>query len=157
MARMSNDVADTKKRQAQELYIKGLSVQSISEIIEVSVASLNKWKNENEWDEAKKIQNISISELQNMVLETFDQMRNGEAPKIKPDEISKLASAFEKLSNKQKQLPYLYDSFELLTTLLSENVVIAKSKDKAFKLACLKYVRAAMQEVTNDVYAKAFD
>lgn len=152
MARLTNVEADKKRADGKSLFIKGLSVQSISEIIGISTSSINKWKIEGEWEEAKKINNISISQLRQEVLQTFNDLKNGDTPKLSADEITKLAAAFEKLNDKSKQLAYMYGAFEQLSEKCAQKVISASKKEKDFTLKSYQFVRKQMSELTEEIY-----
>ena len=103
------------------------------------------------------MQDLSISSLKNQILETFHDMKSGRTPKLTSDEISKLASAFEKLSDRKKHLAYMYDSFQELIAELAKEVTLAKGKDKESKLEIYKYIAVLMEKLTSKKYAEALD
>lgn len=154
MARIPNNVLDKKKLNGKELYIKGLSIQSISDIVDISIATLNKWKVSYHWEDAKKLNNLSISELKDEILNTFNALKNGEKPNMSADDISKLASSFEKISDNKKQLAYMFEAFKMLSAELGEMVVKSKPKDRDFNLKALKHCRIAMDTLINKLYAE---
>lgn len=154
---MTNEQRDAKMREGKNLYIRGFSSQSISTVIDISINTINKWKKAENWEEAKKMHSISVGSLKAEILETFTSLKNGETPKISSDQLSKLSSAFEKLSDKKKNLAYMYDNFDELSELMAEEVTLAKGKEKALKLQQYKDVRALMQRLTNEKYKEALD
>lgn len=157
MGRLSNEVIEKKKIDGKELYIKGLSVQAISGIIDISTSTVNKWKRDGNWIEAKKLNNLSISELKNEILTTFQALKKGETPNITADQLSKIVSAFEKISDKKKNLAYMYESFKTLSSQLAENVTISKAKEKDFRLKAYQYARKTMDALTEELYTETLN
>lgn len=139
--------------EGKALFIRGLSLQSISDIIQISVVALRTWRDEGEWEEAKKRHQISVGEMRQEILNTYNAIKNGETPKISADDISKLASAFEKLSDRQKNLGYMYDNYEVLTEHLAREVIQAKNKkDKEQAHLVYKACRKAMDQVLDEAF-----
>jgi len=158
MGRLTNRERDKKMLEAEDMYIRGSSVQTISDIIDISVDSINKWKRDGEWDEKAKNSNIDISNIKKEILNTFQSMKDGEKPAFTPDEITKLASAWEKVNDKQKNLAYMYQNFADLTDAMVHDIAKAKSKKvKEAMMENLKYVRKKMQEVTDKAYKEALN
>ncbi|MCB9245967.1 MAG: hypothetical protein H6606_06005 [Flavobacteriales bacterium] len=153
MARLTNTERDKKLAEGKALFIRGMSLQSISDIIGISVVALRAWRDEQNWEEAKKQLQISVGEMRQEILNTYNSLKKGETPKVSADDISKLSSAFEKLSDKQKNLGYMYDNYEVLTEHLAQKVISAKNK-KEKELAHLIYkaCRRAMDEVIEDSF-----
>jgi len=157
MARITNLDRDKKMLEGKSLFIKNFSFQSISDIINISVDTLKKWAKDENWNAAKKMHSISINELKQEILETFHALKTGKKPKLTSDEISKLAAAFEKLSDKKKHLTYMYHCFEELTEALAEEVTMAKGKDREYKLQRYKEVRLLMEKLTEKKYKEALN
>lgn len=151
MARLSNKKRDEKKAHGKSLYIKGMSLQSISDIIEISLTSLKNWRKEGDWDDAKKANNISIRELKNEILETFRALKEGEKPRMTADQVSKIASAFDKISDNKKQLAYMIEAFEMLSEELANEVQVGNKDERDFKLASFKHVHTVMDKLTSEL------
>ena len=151
MARFTKEVLEKKKREAKELYVKGFEIETISEIINVSATTIGRWAKIDEYEQARNSKYIALSELRNVILQSFIDMKDGKKPNIKPDEAAKFAAAFEKLSDKKKVLSYMHDNYEMLTDELIKEVQETKGiKNKEFALAVLKKVR----EVTDDILTR---
>jgi len=157
MPKLSKIELDAKKQEGRNLFVKKFDFIQISKLIKVSTRTLSKWSKEEGWEELKKMQDLSISSLKNQILETFHDMKSGRTPKLTSDEISKLASAFEKLSDRKKHLAYMYDSFQELIAELAKEVTLAKGKDKESKLEIYKYIAVLMEKLTSKKYAEALD
>ena len=152
MPKLSKNDAAKKRSQAKELFVKGLSLDTIADIIGISLVTLRRWAKDDDFDSARAVATLSVSQMRRTILDAFVDLQNGRQPKVNPDAASKLAAAFEKLSDRRKLLPYLFEAYELLTDHLALQVEAAHSrKDKEAALSLLKAVRTA----TDEVIAKA--
>ena len=52
---------DYKKSQGKDLFIKGFTLTNISEIIGVGVETLSGWRDTDEWEKEKELNNIRPS------------------------------------------------------------------------------------------------
>jgi hypothetical protein len=156
--RLKKSEADRKKRQGQRMFINGLSKDEISEILEVHIETINRWARAEDWQADKDLHSISIGELKREVLQTYADMKEGRTPKISADQLSKLASTFEKFSDKKKALAYMYENFEQLSDVIIKDALSQRSKKgKEEKLATAKYVRDIMDQVLGDTYKEAMN
>lgn len=152
MAKNSKEINQRKREQAKTLYIKGFSLETISEITDMSLVTVKKWAKTDNFETARKSYALSLSEMRNCILESFATLKDGGTPKIKPDEAAKYASAFEKLSDKKKSLSYFFEAYEVLTDAMSqriENTKIVKEKEKY--LAELKTVRNITETILTNL------
>lgn len=155
---MNNAERDKKIREARELYVRGMSVQSISKVVEITSETINRWKRDQNWDAERKMRQVSTSELKSTIMETFIDMKEGRKPLHRPDDLAKLVAAFERLSEKKKTLGYTYEILEALTAEISEDVIATKVvKTKEFKLQALKYIRSIMDKLTIRMYNEALN
>lgn len=158
MARMKKSLSEAKQRQGEKMYINGFSKNEIAEVLEVHPETINRWCIDNEWEEAKKVHNISISELKQQILQNFIDLKNGVTPKISPDQLSKIASAFERISDKKKNLAYMYDNFEILSNAIIEKGMSSRTKkDKTKYLDIAKEVREVMDYIVAKTYKEAIN
>ncbi|MDD2965434.1 MAG: hypothetical protein PHU33_15935 [Bacteroidales bacterium] len=155
MAKFSEAEKRIKIQYAKDLYIKGFEYPTISEILGVGIRTLEQWGRENQFEEARQTAVIALSEIRATILQSFSDLKAGKTPAIKPDEASKYAAAFEKLSDRRKTLTYMYEAFEMLTTELTKDVQLEKGKQREMALQTLKIVREKMDKLitrlTNDV------
>jgi len=151
MARFNKETLEKKKREAKDLYVKGFDIETISDIITVSANTIGKWAKSDNFEQARNSKFIAMSELRNVILNSFIAMKNGEKPNIKPDDAAKFAAAFEKLSDKKKVLSHMHDNYNLLTDELINDVQSAKGqKNKEIALTVVKKVR----EKTDDILTR---
>lgn len=142
MARYSKEKTDRKRQQAKDLYVKMFDLETIAEILDVTINTLKRWAKDEDFEQARKSSLISLNEIRNTIVESFAAVRDGIPPKIKPDEAAKYAAALEKLSDKKKMLSYMYSDYELLTDELIKDVQNGKTKkDKEAALRVLMIVR----------------
>ena len=154
MARFTKEETTQKKTYAKELYIKDFSIDTIAKIIGVAASTVRKWATNDDFEAAKQANSIALSEIRKTILQSFNELKEGKKPTIKPDEAAKFAAAFDKLSDKKKTLSYMYESYEILTDELIKDIENAKTKkDKDFALTILKIVR----EKTDIIIAKTTD
>ncbi len=150
MASISNKERLEKIAHAKRLYVKGFDLNTIADMLGFSVNTLNKWASDNDFESAKRATSISINEVRNEILLTYQAMQKGEEPKMSPDQISKLVSSLEKLSYSQKSISWIIEGYELLTETFLEEVQASKSekqKEKIYEL--LKEVRKRMDTAIN--------
>jgi len=158
MGRCSKEKSDKKRQQAKDMYVKMFGLETISDILDVSITTMKRWAKEEDFEQARKSSFISLHEIRNTILESFADLRDGKKPKIKPDEAAKYASAFEKLSDKKKMLSYMYSDFELLSDELIQDVQTGKTKkEKEFALQVLKIVRLKTDSILTRVTAEALN
>ena len=128
MPKLSKNDAAKKRAQAKELFVKGISLDTIAEIIGISIVTLRRWAKDDDYDSARAVATLSVSQMRRTILDAFVDLQNGRTPKVNPDAASKLAAAFEKLSDRRKLLPYLFEAYEMLTDHLARQVEEARSR-----------------------------
>lgn len=157
--RLPKSQSDKKRREGKRMYVKnGLTLQEISEICEVYIDTVKRWHRLDKWEQAKNLQVISIDGLREELLNTFNLMKIGKTPKMSPDQISKLVSAFEKLSDKNRNLAYCIENYELLTDKLIRKVSEAVGeKEKKRLMDLTKYVRILCTEIVDELYKEVLN
>ena len=156
--RLTKKESDTKKRQGKRMFINGFSKDEIADILEVHIETIKRWHKQDEWEKEKDVHSLSISELKRETLQTFADMKAGITPKLSPDQLSKLAATFDKLSDKKKALAYMYENYELLSDALLKDALSERSKvKKESKLETAKYVREIREELTSTTYKEALN
>jgi hypothetical protein len=133
---------------AKRLFCKDFELETIADLLKVSITTIEKWAREHEFEKAKKSQLLALSEIRASILESYAAVLNGEKPKISADTAVKYAKAFEQLSSKKQVLMYMYEGFELLTDEYQRQVQQTRGKDaKVQKLNELKSLRENMNNV----------
>jgi hypothetical protein len=158
MARMSNTERDDKIRQGFDMFSAGISEQIISETLDVNINTVYRWKKEYNWDDRRKVNQLTMGEIRKSIIDSWDDLKNGKKPAITPDMASKYAAAFEKFSDKRKTLSYMFETFEMLTNELLLDVQNAKNekqKDDLLKFA--KRVRSKLEQITSKLYKEVLD
>lgn len=149
MARLSNQDREQKQRDSKALYIKGFSLQLISEMIGISVDSLRKWYKEEEWEKAKELSSISPSEIEDMIMVNIKAIKEGEKPPYKADDIAKLVASLDRLKDKKRKAVYTMEVFMHFRDWLLEKVANTKTKERELALNKLKEFSSLMEEYTN--------
>jgi hypothetical protein len=153
MAKFSEEKQKQRIDQARQLYCKGFDFDVIADILrDVSTTTIARWAKENDFEKAKRSQIIALSEIRNSILESFADLLDGKKPKIKPDEASKYAIAFERFSAKKQVLSYMYEAYEMLTEEYMHDIqkeVTKKGKEEA--LDGLRKLRAKMDIVITNL------
>lgn len=141
--RMNNSERDKKMQDALGLYIRGYSLQSISEIetIRVGVKTLNAWRKAKNWDEEKQLANISPNEIKAMIRSNIAAIKSGKQMPYKPDDISKLAAAWEKMDDIKKKAVYSMEAFDSLTDWYLDLIAKSKGEKRKNNLENLKTIR----------------
>ncbi len=148
MSKLSKQERETKINHAKKLYVKGFDVTTIAEMLDINKRTVANWANIYDFDQAKKVTNISISEVRNEILNTYETMKKGETPTMSPDQISKLVSGLDKLTVSQKSITWIIEAYELLTDSFLADIQNTKSeKQKEKKYETLKTVRQECDKV----------
>lgn len=121
--RMPNSVRDQKMAQGKDLFVKGYSIQTISDILELSLDTITKWRKDNGWDAEKELNNISPSEIRGLILKNVEAIKKGKKMPYKPDDISKLVAALDKIDDKRKEAVYTMEAFNKFSKWLLEKAV----------------------------------
>lgn len=149
---MTNSERDAKQAQGRQLYIKGMSHQTISDILGVSYKTILAWSKEGKWEDAKRLANISPSEIKNMILDYIGALKEKRKPEYSADVISKIVKAYETVSDKKRQIAYNIDSFEELCHFLFKKAVGARSeKQKKALVDFVKTMRQYMDEYIDEL------
>lgn len=155
---MSNTERDDKIRQGFDMFSAGISEQIIAETLDVNINTVYRWKKEGNWEDRRKVNQLSMGEIRRTIIESWDDVVNGRIPKINPDMASKYAAAFEKFSDKSKTLSYMFEIFEMLTNELLLDVQHAKNeKQKDDLLTFAKRVRSKLEQITSKLYKEVLD
>lgn len=130
MGKLSDNERNSKISYAKSLYVKGFDTATIADMLGFAKSTIESWAKQADFEQAKRASNISISEIRNEILKTYEAMRNGKKPTINPDQISKLVASFEKLSPNQKSVTWIIEAFELLTESYLKEMHHTKNQKK---------------------------
>lgn len=158
MARFNKQEKTAKISYAKKLYVKGFDLQTIADMLSVAPSTIYKWAKENDFEIAKKASLISINEVRNAILTTYEQMQQGNKPTMTPDQISKLVNSFEKLSPSQKSITWVTEGFERLTESFLQEIQQQKSEKKKEQIYNhLKVARKHMDSVMTKLQKELLD
>lgn len=127
--------------QGGDLYAKGFTPQSISDLLKVGIKTIYKWRDENNWEHLKELNNIRPSEIKKMILEYVVAIKDGKTPPYKADDLSKIAAAFDRLNDARKKAVYTMESLDDFSSYMITNAGKAKGKKREELLELLKEVR----------------
>ncbi len=146
--RMNNAERDKKQRDALGLFIRGYSFQSISQMenIKVGVATLKAWAKDHNWEEQKQLHNISPAEIKAMILKNVAAIKQGKEMPYKPDDISKLASAWERMDDNKKKAVYSMESFDQFIDYCIDKAAKMKGEKRDNFLELIKDIRTEQEE-----------
>lgn len=148
MAKLSNQAREVKISYAKDMYVRGMSIEVIADVMGLALRTVKDWAKEQNFEQARQLNSISLSEIRAMILAGLNDIREGRTPKLKPDDASKYASAFEKMSDKSKLIPYMYELFQELTLEYSNSIERSKTaSEKQLYLSELKNLRTHMDRV----------
>lgn len=145
--RLKNVDRDKKMKDALGLYIRGYSLQSISEMetIRVGVKTLNAWRKKFNWDEEKQLSNISPNEIKAMIRSNIAAIKSGKQMPYKPDDISKLASAWERMDDNKKRAVYSMEAFDSFIDWFTDITAKSKGTKRDNNLNLLKTIRTLQE------------
>lgn len=141
--RMNNAERDRKIKEAEALFIRGFSLQSISEFetIGIRVKTLQDWKKRYNWEEKKQLQNISPSEIKAMIRSNIAAIKLGKQMPYKPDDIAKMAKAWKEIDDERKKAVYSMEAFDGFVDWLTDLVAQSKGKKREDYFQLLKEIR----------------
>jgi hypothetical protein len=158
MAQFSNAERENKISYAKKLYVKGFDYRTIADMLGVAEVTVSKWSAERDFETARRASLISLGEIRNAILNTYDQMSRGEKPTFSPDQIVKLTSSLEKLSPVNKSLAWVAEGFDQLADSYLAEVQRTKSeKGKQRLFEELKVVRRHMDKVMDRINKEVLD
>lgn len=146
--RIANKERDQKIKDAEGLYIRGYSLQSISnmENIQVGIKTLTEWKKKYDWEEKKQLENISPSEIKAMIRANIAAIKSGKQMPYKPDDISKLAAAWDKMDDNRKKAVYSMEAFDAFADWFMDITAKSKGEKRDQYLALIKQIRALQSQ-----------
>ena len=146
--RLANVDRDKKINDALGLFVRGYSLQSISEMetIRIGIKTLNAWRIKGNWDEEKQLQNISPNEIKAMIRSNIAAIKSGKAMPYKPDDISKLAAAWERMDDIKKKAVYSMESFDAFIDWFMDVIAKSKAEKREKNLEYLKVIRILQTE-----------
>lgn len=151
--RLPKAVSQKRRRDGKRMYIKGLSYAYIAEITESHIDTVKNWSKLDNWEEAKKMHSVSISEMRAEILNTLYSLKNGEKPKVSADAIRKIVAAFQELNDKRKNAAYAIENFDTLLDAFIDRATNARTKKERDRiLDMMKYTAEVAQEVANKLY-----
>lgn len=110
--RMTSIERDYKKSQGKDLFIKGFSLGNISEIIGVGIKTLTSWRDADNWEGEKELNNVRPSEIKKLILQYVLDIKEGRKPAHKADDLSKISAAFDRLNDSRKKAVYTMESID---------------------------------------------
>jgi hypothetical protein len=114
--------------------------------INVGVPTLKSWSKEDNWEEHKQLHNISPSEIKAMILTNVAAIKQGKAMPYKPDDISKLAAAWERMDDSKKRAVYSMESFDQFIDWAIDKAAKMKGEKRDDFLETVKIIRAQQEE-----------
>lgn len=141
--RMTNAERDRKIKDAEALYVRGFSLQSISEFetIKIRVKTLREWEKRYEWAEKKQLQNISPNEIKQMIRSNIAAIKLGKEMPYKPDDIAKMAKAWKQIDDERKKAVYSMEAFDAFIDWFTDVVAQSKGEKREQNLHLLKQIR----------------
>lgn len=155
MPKLNKQETEIRRQQARDLYIKGFDIPTIADLIGMAPSTVAKWAELLHFDDDRRARQITISEMRETILDSFQKLKAGQKPSISPDAAAKYAKAFEQLSDRRRCLPHMFEAYDILTDRLTLRVQSAHSKaDREAALAVVKIVRQVSQQILTDLIAE---
>ena len=141
--RLNNIEKDRKQKDALALYVRGFSLQSISEFetINIGVQTLKKWEKQFNWKEQKELANISPNEIKAMIRSNIAAYKLGKQMPHSPDQIAKMASAWDKLDDNRKKAVNSMEAFDEFIDYFLDLIAKSSGKKREDNLQLLKKIR----------------
>lgn len=149
--RMTSAQRDYKKSQGKDLYVKGYNLTNISEIIGVGIKTLSNWRDDEAWDKEKELYNIKPSEIKRLILEYVRDIKNGETPLYKADDLSKISAAFDRLNDSRKKAVYTMESFDGFSQFMMVLAANSTGKKRDDVLESLKSIRVYFDKYVTEL------
>lgn len=147
--RMTAVERDYKKSQGKDLFVKGFAITNISEIIGVGVKTIGTWRDEDDWEKEKELNNIRPSEIKRLILEYVRDIKNGDTPAYKADDLSKISAAFDRLNDSRKKAVHTMESFDDFSQFMMVLAGNATGKKREDLLELLKEIRIYFDKYVN--------
>lgn len=152
MPKLTKQETELRKQQARDLYIKGFDCNTIADILGMAASTISKWADALGFENDRRSRSITLSEMRETILDSFQKLKAGQKPTISPDAAAKYAKAFEQLSDRKRCLPHMFEAYDILTDHLTFRVQSATSKaDRERALEVLKIVREVSQQILQDI------
>lgn len=142
---------DYKQSQGKDLFIKGFSIANISEIIGVGIKTLGDWREKGDWDKEKELNNIRPSEIKKLILQYVMDIKNGDTPLYKADDLAKVAAAFDRISDARKKAVYTMESIDAFCQYMVVQAGKNTGKKREEFIDLLKAVRPHFDKYVNEL------
>lgn len=149
--RMTATDRDYKKSQGKELFIKGFALATISEIIGVGIKTVSNWRDLHDWEAEKELNNIRPSEIKKLILQYVVDIRDGKKPQHKADDLSKIASAFDRLNDGRKKAVYTMESLEDFSSFMVVMAGNSTGKKRLELIELLQTIRVYFDKYVNEL------
>ncbi|WP_027380276.1 terminase gpP N-terminus-related DNA-binding protein [Chryseobacterium daeguense] len=151
MARLTASDSDYKKSQGKDLFIKGFTLTSISEIIGIGVKTLSNWREKFEWEKERELNNIRPSEIKKLILQYVQDIKDGRKPTHKADDLSKISAAFDRLNDSRKKAVYTMETLDGFCSFMLEKAGKSQGKKRDILLEKIKEVRIEFDEYVTEL------
>lgn len=139
--RMTSVERDYKKSQGKDLFIKGFSLTNISEIIDVGVKTLTSWRDLDNWEGEKELNNVRPSEIKKLILQYVLDIKEGRKPAHKADDLSKISAAFDRLNDSRKKAVYTMESIDGFSQFMVVEAGKSTGKKRDELIGLIKTIR----------------
>jgi predicted transcriptional regulator len=143
MARLTKAQINKKKSEGKRLYTKGFELEQIADILDLTIDTVKKYADKGDWEHSRQLNNMSPDELRHMILECMADIKEGKQPRYSPDQISKLAASFEKLSDSRKRL---YNESSALMNFMDWCMIKDLEKAKEISILSDLYIEELKQK-----------
>lgn len=141
MARLTAAVADYKKSQGRELFVKGFTIANIAGIIGIGEKTLGKWRKDNAWDEEKDLAALKPSNIRRLTLKMALAVERGEELPYKADDVSKIVAAFDRITDNKKIAVYTMESLDGFSSHMLAKAAQNSGKKREDILSIIKAIR----------------
>ncbi|SCY94603.1 hypothetical protein SAMN02927903_03039 [Flavobacterium caeni] len=148
---MTASERDYKQSQGKDLFVKGFSLPSISEITGVGIKTLGAWRDDGQWEKERELNNIRPSEIKKLILQYVIDIKEGRRPMHKADDLSKIAAAFDRLNDSRKRAVYTMESLDGFSQFMMVLAGNSTGKKREDLLELLKNSRMYFDKYVNEL------
>ena len=139
--RMTSAERDYKRSEAKKLYVLGLALLNISEIIGVGEKTLRNWKELDNWEDEKELNSIRPSEIKKMILRYVLDVRDGKQSQYKADDLAKVSAAWDRMDDSRKKAVNSMEAFDEFSNFMMQEAGLSTGKKRDELLDVLKTTR----------------
>lgn len=151
---MTSAERDYKRSEAKKLYVLGLSILNIGELLNVGEKTLRNWKELDNWEDEKELNSIRPSEIKKMILRYVIDVRDGKKSQYKADDLAKVSAAWDRLDDSRKKAVNSMEAFDDFCGFMMQEAGQNTGKKREVLLEVLKTLRPFLDKYITQLLSK---